>query len=212
MALAVSLLDPLCPSTKANIAKAFWPPAQTQHQFDDRCLSDAYWQYYQKECERALHDGGRHVLARTHQDLVDIVLLLQDGQTRDSIHETLRLKLNKKHDNEEELVSRAIDLAASLLLMIDCTNIEYGFNGSRQLEWTQGSIQHCVSTHFRQRPTLGHEGVKLPRMFNARALESIAGIQILPTANLLDHLRLAEDDTKLYVFHHASYLKFQSKK
>lgn len=210
MSLTSSLLDPLCASQKASIANAFWGMTRDELQIGDCILSDAYWRFYVKECERALHDGGRHVLARTHQDLVDITKLLQERHSRDHIRDQLRSKLTKTHENENELVDRAIDLAATLLLMIDCTNIEYGFNGSQQLEWKAGSLERCLQTHFGTNTVLGHQGVKLPRIFNAKNLECIAGIIITPTANLLDHLRLTDDDTRLYIFHHVSYLKRQS--
>lgn len=211
MTLTASLLDPPCSAIRDDIANSFWPSTNTQNQLRDHALSDTYWRFYENECERALHDGGRHVLARTQQDILDITKLLQERQSRDDIRKQLRLKLTKSHDNEDELVDRAIDLAATLLLMVDCTNVEYGFNGNRQLEWKENSLEHCIRSYFDIKPALGHEGVKLPRVFNAKTLKHIAGIEIMPTSNLLDHLRLTDDDTRLYVFHHVSYLRRQPK-
>lgn len=209
MALADSLLDPLSSVTKETIANIFW--GRNQHdQTTSHDIADTYWQSYRKECERALHDGGRHVLARTHQDILDIATLLLERQSRDDIRQKLRLKLTKTHANEDELINRAIDLTATLLLMVDCTNVEYEFTGHHQLEWEKGSLEDCVRSYFDARPALGHEGVKLPRIFNAKNLECVAGIEILPTSNLLDHLRLTDDDTKLHVFHHMSYLRRQT--
>lgn len=212
MALAHSLLEPSSYACKDSIANTFWGRKDAQNQLDHHAISDTYWKFYEKECERALHDGGRHVLARTHQDLLDIVTLLLQGQNRRDIRQKLRLKFTRPHDNEDELLDRAIDLAATLLLMVDCTNVEYGFTGHHQLEWVEGSLEDCVRSYFDTKPALGHEGVKLPRIFNAKQLECIAGIEILPTSNLLDHLRLTDDDTKLHVFHHTSYLRRQTKR
>ncbi len=209
MSLATSLLEPTCSVVRAGVAKAFWNTPNRTGRIASLIISEAYWNFYEKECERALHDGGRHVLVRTHQDLVDIAGFIRDEQSRDQIQEKLRLKLTKSHPNEDELVDRAIDLTATLLLMVDCTNVEYGFSGNQQLEWKHASLKQCLQAHFDSKPELGHEGVKLPRIFNAVNLERIAGIDIVPTSNLLDHLRLFDDDTRLYIFHHASCLKRQ---
>ncbi|CAO2655365.1 Nn.00g104290.m01.CDS01 [Neocucurbitaria sp. VM-36] len=207
---AASLLDALHPSTKALISNTFWGPQSTwslsRHDNDP---FGAYWKFYHRECERALHDGGRHVLARTHQDLLDVVAALKRGESRETIQLDLRKKLTKTHDNEDELVDRSIDLAAGLWLMVDFGNTPYGFCGRRQLQWSGQSFKDCVASGFDSTPWLGHKGVKLQRVFNALNLDRIAGVEILPTSNLLDHLRLIDDDTKLYVFHHASVLKCQ---
>lgn len=208
---AAPLLDPLDQPTKNSVLDAFW--GRPSFQSSQLCTGNAlevYWAFYHRTCEHALYDGGRHVLARTHQDIVDLISLFKEGLPRDTIRQRLRLKLTKTHHNEDELVDRAIDLAASLLLMIDFGSIEYGFSGRQQLEWSTEPLKDCVSSYFESTSVLGHEGVKLQRVFNALNLDRIAGVEIVPTTNLLDHLRLTDDDTKLYVFHHASFLKRQS--
>lgn len=91
--------------------------------------------------------------------------------------------------------------------MIDFGHLHYGFCGRHQLAWTNGSVQHCIAGHFGASPILGHQGVKLHRVFNALNLARIAGVDTIPTDNLADHLRLTDDDTNLHIFHHASVLK-----
>ena len=209
---AASLVDPLDAPTKHHITSTLWSRAQADNPPHGTLTSEAYWLFYKNECDRALHDGGRHVLARTHQDIVDVVHFLQERRSRDFIREKLRLKLTKVHDNDEELIDRAIDLSANLLLMIDCTDIEYGFSGHQQLEWKNGSLEDCIRSHFGLKPVLGHNGVKLPRIFNAMNLGRIAGIEIVPTSNILDHLRLIDDDRRVYIFHHSTFLSQQSKR
>jgi len=54
--------------------------------------------------------------------------------------------------------------------------------------------------------------VKLEKIFNARNLGRIAGIEIEWTKNLADHLRLIDEDRKVAIFHHATYLECQLKK
>ena len=50
--------------------------------------------------------------------------------------------------------------------------------------------------------------VKLDRIFTTRNLERIAGLQIIWTSNILDHLRLMVDDTRIAIYHHASCLEY----
>jgi hypothetical protein len=210
---AASLLAAPESSTKEHIAHALWgsPPNQTTFRQEDDPLG-AYWRFYQQECEHALHDQGRHILSRTHRDVLDVVAALKEGHLRDDIRRSLLVKLTKLHENEDELVDRSIDLAARIWLMIDFGNMQYGFSGRRQLHWQSEPLAQRVASGFTSPPLLGHKGLKLQRVFNARNLDRIAGVEILPTANLLDHLRLTDDDSKLYVFHHASVLRCQSHK
>jgi hypothetical protein len=56
--------------------------------------------------------------------------------------------------------------------------------------------------------TMMRENVKLEKIFNARNLERIAGIEIRWTSNLVDHLRMRNDDTAVEIFHYASFLMF----
>jgi hypothetical protein len=51
--------------------------------------------------------------------------------------------------------------------------------------------------------------VKLDRLFIARNLERIAGLKIVWTDNLSDHLRLMRDDTEVTIYPHASFLEHQ---
>ena len=42
-----------------------------------------------------------------------------------------------------------------------------------------------------------------------RNVERIGGLRIIWTSNLADHLRLHDDDTRLSIFHHATFLHYQ---
>ncbi|KAL8877912.1 MAG: hypothetical protein Q9198_004171 [Flavoplaca austrocitrina] len=58
-------------------------------------------------------------------------------------------------------------------------------------------------------PPSSLDTVKLPQTFTAANLEKIAGIRIVWTNNLADHLLLRDDDTKVMLFHHVSALYLQ---
>ncbi|OAL05415.1 hypothetical protein IQ06DRAFT_312788 [Phaeosphaeriaceae sp. SRC1lsM3a] len=171
---------------------------------------DAYWAFYRDQCERALHSDGRHLQCRTHKDIQDIIMLLRAGHSRSEIQDVLKLRFTKQHENESILMNNSIDLAANLVLMIEFADDPYRFSGARRLEWETGSLMECLTTCFESSPKLGHEGTRLPRYFNAVSLGRIAGVCVVPTNNLLDHLRLTHDDTRLLVFHNASFLRRQA--
>jgi hypothetical protein len=204
--LTDSLLDTPQPATQRVIIKEFWSASSSKHALEP------YWSFYLDQCKQALHDDGQHIQLRTHQGLSDVISLLRDGQNREEIREVLRRRFTKQHNNEDELLDNSIDLAASLLLMVDFTDFNYGVSGRSRLCWDIGSLQDRVALHFATLPALGHEGTKLPRIFNALNLDRVAGVHVVPTSNLLDHLRLTHDDTRLLVFHYASFLNVQSQR
>jgi hypothetical protein len=205
--LANGLLDPLEPPTQRAICDTFWStttPRQTL---------ESYWKFYTSQCNYALRDDGTYVQARYHDDVLEIARLLKAGQERTQIHDILQLKFTKQHHNKLELMDRSIDLAANLLLMIEFGDDNpYSFDGRRRLPWETGSVKDRLKAHFSDPPALGHEGVKLQRVFQAVNLERIAGIRVIFTNNLLDHLRLTNDDTTLHVFHQVSFLQIQAQK
>ena len=168
-----------------------------------------YWNFYVEECKHALHDGGRHIAIRTHEDVVEVAEQLQAGRTRNEIKEIIRKKLSSSHSNEDEILENSVNLVSSLLLMIRCGSFSYGFSGRTELQWVHGSLRQHVAHYFSEPPKLSHEGVKLEKNFTALNLYRIAGLEIVWTDNLIDHLRMSDDDTKVHIFHHAAFLECQ---
>ncbi|KAJ3577216.1 hypothetical protein NPX13_g3347 [Xylaria arbuscula] len=157
----------------------------------------ALWDYYFKMSALSLHDGGRHIAVRTHRDVVDIACLLKEGATRGYLKEKLRAKLRTPHANEDELLENTIDLVASLVAMCDCGISSHRFSGRTEIQWRDGSLKEFLGKYFDERPILAHEKVKLEQTFKARNFGRITGLEIIWTDNLVDHLRLTDDDTKL---------------
>lgn len=207
-----SLLDlPLSQLTKTAISSEFW-----DYQHRDQSLNSidfdhhSFWAYYNKECARALHNGGRHVALRSHRDVADCIHKLKSGMLRQDIKAELQKKLTTFHDNEDEMLDNSIDLAASLLMMMSFCGFVYGFSGRSHLCWTDGSLESFVSLYFDPgTPQLSKENVKMEKIFTARNLCRIAGLEIVWTDNLVDHLRLTDDDRRVHIFHHASFLEIQ---
>lgn len=170
---------------------------------------DTYWAYYSRECINALHDGGRHVATRTHADITACAAKLRSGMVREDIKASLRSKLSTHHENEEEMLDNSIDLTASLLLMANFGSYSYAFSGQNRVFWNQGSLRDFVQKYFEPERKLANETVKLEKLFKASNLDRIAGLQISWTDNLADHLRMTEDDKRVHIFHHASFLEAQ---
>ncbi|KAF2969455.1 hypothetical protein GQX73_g4119 [Xylaria multiplex] len=206
----MSLLEmPIESHTQAEICQEFWGNEYSlQIRSADIDLA-TFWDYYFKTSALSLHDGGRHVAVRTHRDIIDVVCLLKAGVSRGDIKQRLRFKLKTKHINEDELLDNSIDLAASLVVMCDCGISSHGFSGSTEIQWKYDSLMEFLSKYFGDKPILSHENIKLEKTFKARNFSRIAGLEIIWTDNLVDHLRLTDDDTKVHIFHHASFLEYQ---
>ncbi|KAH8598463.1 hypothetical protein B0O99DRAFT_591746 [Bisporella sp. PMI_857] len=202
---------PITDQTRDKIINQFWyrkPLLQLQH---DNFDWNAYFVYYTKQCIQALHNRGRHISARTHQDIIEITHHLKELSTKDVAKQILRSKLTtRKSANEEELLDGSVNLAARLLLMMDIGVLQLGFSGRRQLVWREGSLRDFVHSYFNYPQMIAHDNIKLEKVFTARNLGRIAGIEIVWTDNLADHLcMVGDDDKKVAIFHHASFLKCQ---
>ncbi|KAH0541247.1 hypothetical protein FGG08_004252 [Glutinoglossum americanum] len=214
MAFADALSDPIQTpigtETKCEIIKHLWGGSVRSRQlFTGEINYDPYFHYYAEQSGLALHDGGRHTSVRTHRDIIEIAQHLRNGSTRDEVKRLLRPKLTTSVPNEDELLNGSIDLAASLLLMMEIGSLQYGFSGRTQLAWTEKSLEECVREYYSHPPALGHESVKLEKMFTARNIGRIAGIKIVWTRNLADHLRMINEDTEVAIFHHVTFLENQ---
>jgi len=170
---------------------------------------DAYFDCYSEQCQQALHNRGKHISARTHQDLVDVACLLVRSYSRDDIRTALRPKINPATDDRvaQEQLNGKIDLTIRLIIMMDVRVLDLGYTGREQIAWTGGSLKDCVKDFCGQTGKLGHVNIKLEAIFTARNLSQIAGIEVEWTENLADHLRLVGDDgKKVAIFHYASFL------
>jgi hypothetical protein len=204
-------LEPISIDTKCEILSNLWDLNLTSADFyDGNSDYEAYFAYYIEQCNLALHDGGRHIWARTHRHIVDIAQHLKNSLTRDEIKKILEHKLPiPKPDNVKELLDSSIDLATRLLLMMEFGRLQYGFSGLKKLAWDNGSLEDRIKNHFQVSQRLGQESIKLEKIFNTRNLGRIAGLEIEWTKNLADHLHLIDDDKKVMIFHHASFLECQ---
>lgn len=198
--------------TKCAILDRLWGMKVQPSEFYKSDLHfDLYFRYYSQRCEAALYDGGRHVSVRIHRNIIDIAEDIKADLDRKAIKSNLSLKLSwPKPANEDEVLDASIDLVASLLLMMNFRDAKFGYTGRRPLEWTTNTLKEFMTDMFKNSKNLGKETVKLEKIFSAVNFGRIAGIEIEWTNNLADHLRLIDEDKKVVIFHHASFLDSQT--
>jgi hypothetical protein len=169
---------------------------------------ESYFLYYVEQCNLALHDGERHISSKSHQDIIDIAAQIRSQVKYRDIKIWINSRLpSPRPENEEEQINGSIDLAARLLCMINLGELQYGFSGQERLIWSENSLEHWIKGYFNAPRVFDKEHVKLEKIFSARNLGRIAGIEIQFTNNLADHLSLmSEDDKTVAIFHHASFL------
>ena len=79
------------------------------------------------------------------------------------------------------------------------------------MNWENGTFKDFIEGNFCKSRIDEPKIIKLEKLFTAPNIERIAGISIRWTDNIVDHLRLVEDDSAVVIFHHASFLKWQSR-
>lgn len=200
--------------TKCAIINSVWNCQYSIEDFyTDSVFGESYIRYYRDQCGNAAarRSDGLEALVSTHQDVVNIIDQLRDlALTREQIEEELKARVSHlPSPTSEEIYGEAIDLCVRLWLMLDVGNNGKAINsfvpGQKRLPWCQGRIKDVLALQFTPQIS-SQERVKMGKIFNARNLERIAGLQIVWTSNLADHLRLTADDTRIAIFHHASFL------
>ncbi|ENH71788.1 hypothetical protein FOC1_g10004035 [Fusarium oxysporum f. sp. cubense race 1] len=109
----------------------------------------------------------------------------------------------------------ALNLVTRLVLMIEVGSLEKasGFmhqTGPRPLPlWDENSLDSLTERLFPISCQHGCSGMTMTPDLSAWSLENVAGIRIEFTDNLADHLRLTNNNTQLYIFHHVAFLEAQ---
>ncbi len=203
--LQVPLQHDVDSSIKQDIINRLWPGECSNEQELDW---EPFFSYYTKQCKHALHDRGKHILVRTHQQILDIIIQFKELATKDAIRSDLKSLFTSKSDREKEIINSSIDLAARLYLMISIGDSRYAVSSGTPLIWDQGSLKDFLSTYLNGFVELSDKDIRFEETFNACTLARIAGIKVKWTNNLIDHLRIIEGNEKVVeIFHHASFLK-----
>ncbi|KAH5157574.1 hypothetical protein HBH69_080630 [Parastagonospora nodorum] len=196
--------------TAEAIRESMWPISVMGSSKNQDLDWKPYFKYYQDQCHSALHEQGMHILVRTHQNIIDIARKLKEGQTRDTIKDSLRAlaRARQQRQNEEETFENAIDLAARLCFMVNIGENPSTVTRCEQLLWTSSSLKDCLEGYFSTLQASCGDSFRFDRTFIAFNMERVAGIRICWTNDLADHLRVVTDGVKrVSIFHHASFLE-----
>ena len=203
-----------CVSTQLAIANIFWgtplsSPGRKAHNLT------SYFQYYAEQCNAVYHVYGRHFPLKTHQDTVDVAVDILQGYGRPHVKAQIAVRyphLRDGYSENDNTLEGAINLVVRLLTMVDIGHFPRTYTGRTAYQWVDGACAGFLGgTVFPHQKTLSGQGVKLGSLFTARNLHLITGLDIQLTANLADHLALREDENKVLIFHHASFLKSQER-
>ena len=182
------------PSVRRAIISGFFrvnlSPAESQS------LDPYFNDWYEDQCNAVYQDTS----IQTHQQIIDLVSLLQQDGHRPDIVAAMAAA-----SEATEPVNESINLAARLWLTVSIGSLQHAFNPGSTVSWNDGKLSDTLQVAFQYKNQLS-DTVKLPKSFNAANLERIAGIEIVWTSNLADHLSLKDDDSKMMVYHHASFL------
>ena len=163
----------------------------------------AYFRYFEAQCTHS------RTSVKTLREMLDIIHCMKErNASRDSLRQmVLPNSQNESTNNDEDTGKASIALAARLWLMIHVgTTGPSLIPGHRDRTWEGGSLGQFMDTTFSSKHELGVT-VKLEKIFNVRNLEKIAGIKISWTNNLADHLSMKDDDTRVVLFTHATFLE-----
>ena len=218
-----SLSQPLelLPSRYYFLCSVFDLKSSELHMTTVQATDNAYESFFTRYallCKLAANKD-REVENVTHQHLVDIIVQLRDTkaynspllETRDAIIRTVMQDPVVAHS--KTLAETLVELAAGLWLMLSISKYPGDISYDEPIIWEDdgslvplGLIDKTFSNQYNSTDL-----VKLPQSFTAAHLEQIAGIKVIWTSNLADHLLLKDDDTKLMLFHQVSILQLHQK-
>ena len=175
---------------------------------------ETYYEYYRHQWHLiAGNADGRYVAMRSAEATNQLAqrLATNPAETRQEILASLKSGGGPASRADDEEWNNSINLAARLLLMLKFGVVKHQQVPRWYLSWTSGSLRDFVKDHFDVSPALNCDRLRLPKAFNAWSISAIAGIDIDFTDNLADHLLLVEDDSRVLIFHHASFLECQDR-
>jgi hypothetical protein len=212
--------DPLLAHRKRNILEAFWPcittPILAVRGDRGRCPWDAYFRHYTAECRKAIEpDGGEHVTIRAHQDIITIVRQLEEGRTKEMIKRSLTFPDRRQRSEEvrSEMAEGSIRLVVRLYSMANIgAPSTYRTWGPSILPWDDERVglDTVLANHF-VASSADTGNLIFEEEFTVFNLQRFTGLEIHWSNNIADHLRLIDNDRKICIFHHATFLQHQNR-
>jgi len=216
MALGGDPRLPVPTETRDEITKCLWLQRATTAPDPAQLDWDPYFAYYTAECNLAIQSGGgRYTSIRSHDDIVSLAGELQADRNKEKIKQWLRPKLQGPRTQKEadDMLEGSTTLAARLLAMTEIGPRPFMSEAQTALNWTDNSLslKKLMATYFIDQTATSQDDHEFEEDFTAYNLHRLAGIEIIWTDNLADHLRLTRNRKKVHIFHHASFLKCQER-
>ncbi|KAK8039983.1 hypothetical protein PG993_008394 [Apiospora rasikravindrae] len=171
----------------------------------------AYVDYYVKQWQLMMAGYNSSQCPTTSTSVDEMLGLIQQihaGRTQVEVVAQLQEK-GGDYTLAHPVAENSINLALRLVSMMKFGTARRQIMPRRCLAWEHGSLKEYLASYFGKQPALSCDRVRLPKSFQAWSIERIGGIDICFTDNLADHLLLVEDDSKLLIFHHVSFLEYQ---
>ncbi|OAL06617.1 hypothetical protein IQ06DRAFT_288493 [Phaeosphaeriaceae sp. SRC1lsM3a] len=204
--------SPIRPRTKQDIVRELWPSVLDSKTAQSALDWGPYFIYYQDQCAAALHEQGRHVIARTHQHIIEVVRKIEQGRTQSDIRTDLRgwFQTTTQLSDQNKIIDNTIELAARLYFMVNIGSYHSMVTQGTRLPWNDCDPKQIMHDAFKK-TFLGpsETKIRLEKDFTAFNLQRIADFRICWTDNFADHLRVVDDDRVVAIFHHASFLHRQ---
>jgi hypothetical protein len=166
----------------------------------DHANSNSFWRFYRKACQ----DIAKAKVLRNHQDVVELVSDVRSGHTRIQVHERLKQRAMLPTVLDEGLateVDRCLDFAARLTTMSAWTKFAFDLDGSKGYNWPRDdSLSEIIANRLTRQHSMQNVRMRFEKNFTAMNLVRIAGLRIVWTWNLQDHLLMDEDKKEVYVF------------
>lgn len=190
------------PSLKCSILRAIFDLDLTEHELQrQHTRFEAFFDWYGEQCESVATEIG----ITSHREILDVIDLLKSAyETRTSA--VGKFRQSRTTLKSDEQIDGLVMLAARLWLMLLIGDFQQCSSPGQTLAWGKNRrLFDVVAAEFT--PNTLSDQIKLPAAFNAANVERIAGIRIIWTSNLAEHLVLKDDDTKLMLFHQISVLE-----
>ena len=173
----------------------------------DNGLTAFFDDWFEEQCEAA----ASQLSVRTHRELLQVVAHIQSTDNREHrsmIAEKLRTSSSTaKTPPELAPINASLTLAVRIWLSTSIDSLQHFVTPGHSVLWNSGrSLGDAIEDAFSPKGQ-STEMIQLPKAFTAANLEKIAGIQVQWTSNLADHLSMKDDDTKVILFHQASFLE-----
>ena len=191
-------------STRKAIINTIFHLDLTDQEFRSR--DDGYTAWFDDWFEEQCQASAGQVSARTHNDLLQIIAKIQSAN-QNADRSALTLALSSTSPCTTDAIDASVTLAARIWLSLSIDSLNHSVTPGQLIPWNKGQcLSDAIHTTFSPQAQT-RERVKLPKVFTAANLEKIAGIQVQWTSNLADHLSLKDDDTKVMLYHQASFLE-----